>query len=273
MTWFLEFPHNYQQGATTNQTNASWASPENAFQVSDGRNDTALSTTADDVYLEFNLMTTRSVDAYFMRTTGVDHVTITSSQPSARTLVTRYALPDETTGTPPVSYTQNGILHSYVSHLHSVPFNLQQNVQNVRMHFEGTNIVIYNVLITDLIAPVFNYGSSTTFPPWTDVSPQRVDRSAVTRTNIRGELITTRSRAERWKWLTAYTGIFDADRQPQAMQLMNLFDTRQHFTIYPNPVDFPTVWYPATLDGSNYQIEYVGQLFTQQRISFTIAEM
>ena len=56
-------------------------------------------------------------------------------------------------------------------------------------------------------------------------------------------------------------------------QLRNVFEAYPNFFFYPQPEYSPTIFYPATVNPSSTDIEYLGGLLQQRQISFTVQEL
>ena len=186
---------------------------------------------------------------------------MTVSSPSG-VLANRVGVPTDLSGH---TLVVNGINHAHI------PFGTF-NDNELRLRFEGTNQRIYNVALCDSGPSIGPHGV------WQEIRNRRVDRTSVKRTNIRGEFITTRGRGDRWKWITEYTGIFVGNpavnnQSPAVERMMQFLEENPNFFYLPNQAEFPYLFYPATLEESAFEINYIGRQYYQQQVSLTIAEM
>ena len=106
---------------------------------------------------------------------------------------------------------------------------------------------------------------------YTDVRFERVSEGGIIRRNIKGRSFRVGSLADRYKWYGSFEAIFlpdsatDADDFRRALEHSDNFTFAEDFSRYPDRV------YPAYLR-SEISLGYIGRLYTQQTISFALAE-
>lgn len=254
MSGFFTFPANYQSGAQSYESDNGWARGNPAPEISDGRQDTF----KDGDYFRIDFSSTTAITHLFLRSSGVTNVTLSDASTIA---LNRTSVPTRLSGHP-----------LEVDGVNNAHFPLSITTNQIRLHFEGTNQRIYNVALCSV---GINVGPSGV---WQEIRNRRVDRTSVKRTNIRGDFVTTRGRGDRWKWVTEYTGIFSGNptqnnRSNIAEGMMRFLENNPNFFYWPNQTDYPYLFYPATLEDSAFEINYVGRQYYQQQISLTIAEM
>lgn len=255
MAMIYRFPYNYLQGATVHKADNSWNATDPAPELSDGRDDTFTATTASPRFIfRFPGTANRTVNAIFMVTSsGLDTVTLADGAGSS-TITIAHPLADA---------TDSNIRGRRYSR---IPVSVTDD--SVRLSFGGTGRV-YNVMFTQLVLTL------TENEHWTEMSHQRIMEGGGRRPNIKGDSITIPGRAGRWKWRTRFTGYFGQDT-PANMGLDYLartIENHPNFFFYPLPNNEPTIFYPATVSPSDYQIEYVGGLLTQRQMRFTVQEL
>ena len=108
---------------------------------------------------------------------------------------------------------------------------------------------------------------------WTVINPSIIDRGRIPRRNIRGNTIVTEGPEGRMKRATDYTGILIGDLGVNlAQRLERFFNENPNFTWAEDIDEFPDRVYAATLAGG-VSTAYVGRLFNQRQLSFTVLEM
>lgn len=136
------------------------------------------------------------------------------------------------------------------------------NAREVQVTVTGTDTRVYEIMLLDL--------DVATDSSYTSVNPQKFDRGAQTRTNIRGNTIRT-SGPSRPKWQTDFTGLFFGSTAGTADTLIRFFDDNPNFVFSENLTRFPDRCYMATLVGG-VSISYRGRQYNQRDLSFTILE-
>ena len=108
---------------------------------------------------------------------------------------------------------------------------------------------------------------------FTRINPTRIDRGARIRPNMNGSLLTAPGRAGRHKWQTDFSAVFHADNAAKGNEFITAINGISAFTFEQNFTEFPERVYPATMDGNSFNISYIGRLYNQQQIDFTILEL
>ena len=106
---------------------------------------------------------------------------------------------------------------------------------------------------------------------FTAINPVRTGVGSIVRQNIRGERYAVASLAGRRKWTTGLELFLTSTTTPSADTVRRALEQNPNMAFAENFDRFPDRVYPAYLAG-DLTLDYVGGLFTQQRLSFTIAE-
>ena len=166
----------------------------------------------------------------------------------------------------PADQVVNGIQHD----LQSVgPLNATE----VEVSVTGTSTEVYEIMLLESVVEIPDV--------YVEIQPTRGDRGAIKRTNIRGELYTVPGLSGRYKWLLRLAAFFNdapvdpppVDPPPTAEDVLRALEENHNFTFAQDFARFPERVYPASLASSIIGIDYVGRLFEQKRIKFSIAEI
>ena len=252
MSKFYNFPYNYRTGASAHEADASWNAGDAAIQVQDGRTDTY--STADRILIQFP--SSLLVSQIFIVSSGVMHVQALTFDGSASLLVNS-AVP---TSEGSISLLRGG---RHYNHFDAT----QQATNGVRLQLTGSRPRVYSVAFTHIFLDLDEESQ------WTDIRHRIVQEGSERRMNVNGNSVTIPGRSNRWKYQTDYRGFFASDASPSVDTVLRQLERNHNFFFYPNETNTPYLFYPATLDPASLQIEYVGQLLTQQELSFTVSEL
>lgn len=139
------------------------------------------------------------------------------------------------------------------------------NATEVQVDVTGTDTKVYEILALDAILSLRN--------AYTRINPQKVDRGALIRRNIRGNLVKTPGIEGRQKFSTDFTGTFLGPTHALGDRLIRFFDDNPNFTFAEDVARFPDRIYAATLAGGvswNYR---GSRQYNQRDISFTVLEL
>ena len=236
------FPRNYESGAMTYEANASFMQGDPAPQLSDGRDDTSNTNTH---YL-FDFGERQIVNAVFCEVFGFDSVSLQGGGITVTDHPINQA--SQARGTRHYSFT---------------PF-FDMNTRQVRLNFGGSGRVFRIALVRQLL--------NITNPEWTQIAHRTAGQDNQIRTNILGNSVVIESRAGRWKTQTDFVGFFRANANPSVEQILSTLENNANLFIYPLPDDQPTFFYPAGIIGTT-SVNYVGRIFTQRELRFTIQEL
>ena len=139
------------------------------------------------------------------------------------------------------------------------------NAARVRLSFGGSGRV-YQVALT---RQLLNLSEAE----FTSLSHRRTDEGAERRVNVNGNAVVIPGRAGRWKWRTELSLYIPPGSTPTADQVIDTLDRSPNLFVYPQPEDEPTRFYPASLSGASFGVDYLGDLTTQKELSFTLQEL
>ena len=146
------------------------------------------------------------------------------------------------------------------------------NATEVEVSVTGTSTEVYEIMLLESVLEIPDI--------YVEIQPTRGDRGAIKRTNIRGELYTVPGLSGRYKWLVRLAAVFVPPPNPPpnplpptAEDLLRALEENHNLTFAEDFDRFPERVYPATLANSIIGIDYVGRLFEQKRIKFSIAEI
>ena len=250
MSQFFKYPVNYLYGRRAFSVGAM-AVRTVAPEVVD--NDYSTFTDETELILEThgrNLTTNTTIDHIFIKCSGVASysVSVPSGQGSGTGL---------TAQTLDASNNRGGFQHD----LRSVgPLQATE----VQIDIVGTNPKVYEILLLESLL--------TLERKYINIAPVRRDILAQQRTNIRGETYSVTSVSDRRKWVTEFTALFINNPRPTADETRKVLEENTQFTFAENYNQFPERVYAASVLG-DINIVYPGQVFNQQRMTFTITEM
>ena len=246
----FKFPINYQYGRQTFSV-SSGNVRSGAPALSDGSFET--SSTAKQFIFETygSSRSARSrITHVFIRASGLTNFSI--SVPSGHgsgTALTNKVIPADQT-------------------INNVQFDLVPvgplSATEVMLSVSGTTTQVYQVM---LLEEILEFESN-----FTNVNPSQVDRGASIRTNIRGASIKAPGLSGRPKWSIGYSAIFLPGHSPTADQVREAFNSNPNFVWSEDFDRLPANVYAATLSGG-VSISYLGRLWTQQQLDFTILEL
>ena len=104
------------------------------------------------------------------------------------------------------------------------------------------------------------------------INPVKIDRGGSLRRNIRGNTFKVAGLEGRWKWAIDYTAIFFSDTVPSADVVIKGFEDNPNFVWATDYTRWADRVFPATLSGG-VNISYLGRLFTQRQIEFSVLEI
>lgn len=250
MSHFFKFPVNYRYGRST-------------FTVSSQSIRSMISTVSDNDYRTYS-----SETRYVFETHGdardentqVTHIFLKGSG------ITRYSVSVPTGKGSGVGLTNRVVPASGVVNgiQHDLAMLGPLDVTEVELQLTGVDIRLYEVMLLDSLIDIDAV--------FVEIEPARTDRGSINRSNIRGELYTVPGLAGRYKWDTNLTAFFNGG-SPSADDFMRALESNANFTFSEDFDEYPDRVYPATLAESTIGIEYVGRLFEQRRVRFTLSEI
>ena len=191
-------------------------------------------------------------------TTAITHIWIKSKNVTSysATPVTGMGTGAGLTGqTIPPSQVINGFQHDLQ------PLTL--NASEVELVITGTSPEIYEVMFLESIIDLEN--------DYTDVRPQRRDIGSNIRENIRGNSFKVGGLSDRYKHSTFFEAIFLPTSPTNGDAFIRALEENDNFAFAEDFERWPDRVYPAYIS-SQIDIQYIGRLFNQRRVQFTIGE-
>ena len=246
------FPWNLEAGAITYTADSAYTQGVAAPELSDGRPDTS---NASAYYVVDFAGTDRQViNACFVETSGFDDITIAADTGAGGgTTITSHPIAEDA--------QRRGTRHYAF-----IPFLGNLTASRVRIAFGGGPGRVYRLALTRQLL-------NLDMARFTQISHRYLERGTQRRTNILGNSVVIASRAGRAKWRTDFTRVFLPDDTVTLEQFLGTAERGPNFFIYPQPDDFPTVFYPASLFPEDIAVDYIGELPTQRTARFTVQEL
>ena len=249
-----KYPINYQYGRQSFSVNASNVRT-GAAVISDNKYDD--NSTEDRFIIETfgrNRMTDTMITHIFIKGIDIDDYSV--SVPTGQGTGTGLA-----SQTIPDAGTVNGIQHD----LRAVgPLSARE----VQIDISGTNHKLIEVMLLEEVTSISN--------KFTAINPSRVDRGAELVSNAEGNTLRVASEF-RAKWSVNYQAYFDNDASPTADEVIRAFEGepnepyRGNLTIAMDFTRFPDRVFPCVVAGG-ISISYVGGIYTQQQLDWTMLE-
>ena len=133
----------------------------------------------------------------------------------------------------------------------------------VQLTVTGTDTEIYEVLFLQSLFELEN--------GYQGIQLQYVDPGASIQQNINGTRFKVGGLSDRFKHETSFVAFFSLDTPNDGSDLIKALQTYDNFTFAEEFEEWPDRVYPALLS-SPIGVEYVGRVFHQRRISFSISE-